>query len=379
MKFLALSDLHLGKRLCNYSLLEDQEFVLNEALALATREEVDAVLLSGDIYDSAAPSSEATEVFDTFVSHLWKKHIPLLAIAGNHDSPEKLHYASSILAENGIHFVTKVKDSNLPIEIAGVNFYLLPFVTTAEVNASFKDADFHKLSDAVSYLLDRMELDPEKPNVLLAHQAVIPSGQKLQIAGSETEPPVDENGYVGNSEIVPASLFEKFDYVALGHIHKAWTFPDGKMRYPGAILKYDKSEANLPREFTLVTMDGKKATIETRPILPLRDLTVLTGKLEDLCAESEHREDYVYANLTDEQYQDEPMAKLKAHHHYTLGVSYGNLRQQGAAIEHIDVKKTSKNELFGKLYEHSTGKKISPEEEETMKEEIREYFKEEGK
>lgn len=366
MRFLHLSDLHIGKKLGDYPLYEDQRFVLNQAIELVAKENLDAVVIAGDVYDSSAPSAEAMEFYDEFLTSLFRLHKPILMISGNHDSPERLSVASKILRENGVHIVSKVSDSISPITIEGVDFFLLPYFRISDVNRAF-DAEARSFSEAAQILLSKMAVDPSKPSVLVAHQAFLPIGEKVPSSGSETSLGVDGEGYVGGSEVIDVSLLSFFDYVALGHIHKAQNVAKNA-RYAGALLKYHIDEANANRSFTIVDIKQKQVEIIERPISFLRDLVVLQGDLASILSSSGHEGDYVAVKLTDAQYVDNPMGQLKAKYPYCIGMSFSSSSSEmGEKVEFDNVEEMDKNDLFAAFYAQYGQRELDEQEKELAK------------
>lgn len=375
MRFLHLSDLHLGKRLRQYDLIPDQRFVLGEALDLVRQEKLDAVVISGDVFDRETPSGKATLLLDYFLTSLFEMGVPVLLISGNHDSADKLHFVSGILSKNSIHIVTEVEDSLVPVEVGGALFFLLPFTNFQSVNAAF-GTSFKDLSSALSYVVGRMPLSKDKPNILLAHQSVLPSSGVLEIGGSEEEPFIDSSGDVGGSEVVPVSVFSSFDYIALGHIHKAFDVSD-KARYPGALLKYHEDEANNKKSFTIVDASTKNVTYSLRPVSFLHDVVSLKGTLDEIIHEEGHDDDYVFASLTDKDYLDEPMARLKNRYKFALGLKYLSVASHEEKKTYEDIEKVTKDDLFSDFFTLVTGEEEDEEERSIVHEEIMKAWGEE--
>lgn len=357
MRFLHLADLHLGKRLKEFNLIDDQRYVLLQALALAKNEALDAVVLAGDIYDSSVPSAEATDLLDEFVTGLYAAHIPVLMISGNHDSAEKLGFASRILSSGGVHVVTRVEDSVTPVVIADTAFYLLPYVRPYDVNAAFQTSA-KNIADALQEVLQRMPLDPALNHVLVLHQAVLPEDGALTLGGSEEVYGVE----IGDLMSVPSPLFKAFDYVALGHIHKPQKV-GAAMFYPGALLKYHQDESAYPKEFLLVKIERHVVSIEKRPYRLAHDVVKAEGTLDEILHSSRDPQAYLFARLTDPVLVDNAMAKLRSKFPFAAGIEY--MRETAIGIDfhdRIDVEKTSPEELFTIFFEKQTGHPLSAEE-----------------
>ena len=365
MRFLHLADLHLGKRLKEYSLIDDQRFVLKQAADLLQSEHLDGVFLSGDIYDSSVPSAEATTLFDDFITAVNALGVPLFIISGNHDSSEKLEFGGRIFSKNGIYVSTNVKSALTPISFKGINIYLLPFIKPIDVSDSLK-IPCKTYSDALQEVIRRMAVDPSKTNILLAHQMVLPSSGPLLAGGSESSFASVDGQVIGDVTAVPVSLFAPFDYVALGHVHRPETIAQNA-RYPGSILKYHKDEAAIEKLFTIVDIADKKVTIETRPEKYLHDVVVLKGTLDEILQAKVDEEAYIFAVLKDTVTLDDPMGKLRARFPYAASVEYERLDQGIASIEKVDIEHQSKEALFGEFFAQQNGKELDSEQKETIR------------
>jgi DNA repair protein SbcD/Mre11 len=361
MKILQLSDLHLGKRLKEYSLIEDQRYVLNQAVDLIDKEGLDAMFLCGDIYDSTVPSAEATALFDEFLTKVHAKHLPIFIISGNHDSADKLHFGSAIFKEEGIHVITRVQDALTPIAFKGINIYCLPFIRPADVNYAF-GSDVKSYSEAVQDVLKRMAIDPKETNLLLAHQTVLPDKGPLLLGGSEEVLSAEDGSVVGDVSAVSASLFKDFDYVALGHIHKPQAVAKNA-RYAGSILKYHKDEANNPKSFTLLEVSPKHVVVTPLPIHPLHDVIRLEGSLDEILSMDVDKNAYLFASLTDKTLLDDPMAKLKSKYPYAAWVDYLSNDVASPDMHIIDVEHVSKEKLFRDFYLSQNGVALTSEQE----------------
>lgn len=360
MRILHLADLHLGKRICGYSLIDDQRFFLNETLRFIEENNLKCLIIAGDIYDASVPSAEATTVLDEFLSSLADRKIMTLIIPGNHDSSERLNYASTFFLNRGIHIVSNVKNSLLPIKIEGINFYLVPFINHHDVN-NLLSKEFKDYGTAMQGLVEAMNIDNKQTNVLVAHQLVLPSQGELERSSSEEV----TIGLLGN---IPANNLYGFDYVALGHIHKPQNV-GRNMRYPGSPLKYHSDEAKSEKSYTIVTIDGKKVSFETAPIKPRRDVVVLKGKLEDIILNNASEADkYVYAVLTDETNVENAMEKLKRVFPYTLNLEYQITVGQGVSpIVVVDVQQIPLTTLFSDFYQQQNGQDLSDYQKEVVK------------
>lgn len=350
MKLIHISDLHLGKRVNDVSMIVDQKYILEEVLKIVDQEQPDGVLIAGDVYDKAVPSAEAVEVMDEFLFCLSQRGCKVFIISGNHDSPERLAFGGRLLDRAGIHISPVYSGEVLPIILSDkygtVNFYLLPFIKPAHVRRFFPEADIHSYTDALRTVIDRMNINRAERNILLTHQFVT--------GASRCE---SEEISVGGSDNVDASVFEGFDYVALGHIHGPQNIRD-HIRYCGTPLKYSFSEVSHTKSLTIVELAGKGTVrVDTRPLLPLRDMRQLRGTYEEISKKSNYEhtatDDYLHIILTDEDDVPEAVGRLRAIYPNLMKVTYDNTRTRtNAQIDTAeDVQNKDPLELFEELYQ----------------------------
>lgn len=295
MKLFHLSDLHLGRRLNDYSLIEDQEYILKEILKAADVEHPDGVIIAGDIYDKTTPSEEAVRLFDFFLSELAARELKTFIISGNHDSAERVAFGSRVMNRAGV-FVSPVYNGKVEkIPLSGdVYVYLMPFLREYMVRAAFPNREINSITDAVQVVIENISLDKSKTNILAAHQFVTGTAD-----GSDVERASDQTKAVGGVDNIDAKVFKDFDYVALGHIHKPQKAGSDKVRYCGSPMKYSFDEVNQRKAIAVVEIGGK-GDIKTReiPLEPLHDMRVFEGKFSDLMAE-EICDDYTKIILTE--------------------------------------------------------------------------------
>ena len=351
MKFLHLADLHLGKRVNGFSMLEDQAHILRQILAILDNEQPDGVLIAGDVYDKSVPSVEAVELLDGFLTELRARGVPVLLISGNHDSPERLAFGGRVMDSCGIH-ISPVYDGALaPVtlhdEFGPVHVWLLPFVKPAHVRRWFPDADIESYTDAVAEAVAHMDIDAAARNVLVTHQFVT-GGTR---SGSEELS-------VGGTDNVDSGVFAPFDYVALGHLHGAQHIGRETIRYSGSPLKYSFSEARQHKSVTVVTL-GEKGDVQVRTVAltPLRELREIRGSYDELTARSfyEHttyRSDYLHLILTDEQDVFDAMSRLRTIYPYLMTLDYDNARTRAAGGMSVpaETERRTPLELFEALY-----------------------------
>ncbi len=307
MTFLHVSDLHVGKKLINYSLIEDQRHILRQIVQMA--EDVDAVLVAGDLYDRAQPSAEAIEVVGSFLCALAELGKPVFIVSGNHDSPEQVAYCRNILAGADIYVSPALSAAPQPAvlrdEFGDLDVYMLPFVRPLQVRRAFPDraSEIKSYADALRVTLEEMHVDSSRRNVLVAHQFVV--GGEMALCDSEEH-------MVGGVDAVPAELLRDFDYVALGHLHTPQRVGSERVRYAGSPLKYSLSEERQRKAALKVCLKGKGAVPEVEKLEyhPLRELRSLRGTLEELTASPKVSMDYVFVALTDEFPPLDPMGAL---------------------------------------------------------------------
>ena len=363
MKLIHLSDLHIGKRVNEQSMIEDQEYILEEILKIISEQKPNAVILAGDIYDKSVPSAEAVTLFNDFIVKLSKMLVPVFIISGNHDSAERLAFASELIERAGIYispvYNGEIKPVTLADECGEVNFYLLPFVKPLNVKRFFEDEEMNSYTDALSVAINHMNIDTSCRNVLISHQFVTGATRSDS-----------EDFSVGGTDNVDASVFENFDFVALGHIHSAQNIGSEKIHYCGTPLKYSFSEANHKKAVSVVNL-GKKGelNIERIPLIPLRDMKEIKGKYDDLMAKSYYEgttlvNDYVHAILTDEDDVPNVMNKLRVIYKNIMKVSYDNARTRAKShIEGaIEVEKRTPLELFSDFFKEQNGADLSDEQ-----------------
>ncbi len=360
MKFIHVSDLHLGKRLHERSLIEDQTAVLGEILAVIDEEKPDGVLIAGDVYDKSMPSAEAVQLFDSFLVSLLNRRLRAFIISGNHDSPERIAFGSKIMDASGIHLSPVYNGVVSPItltdEFGALNVYMLPFVKPAHVRRFYADEPIESYTDALRVAVEKMQIDTKLRNVLVTHQFVTGATR------SESEETV------GGTDNVDAVVFDAFDYVALGHLHGAQACGMPKIRYSGTPLKYSFSEADDEKSVTVLTLfeKGKDVEIKTVALKPLRDLRKVKGTFAELTdptriEKDANRDDYVQITLTDEDDIPDAMARLQLVYKNALNLRYDNTRTRAESElgEACETEKKSAFELFSEFFKARNGMEMS--------------------
>lgn len=372
MKLLHVGDLHLGKSLGDFDLKDDQQYLLDQLLEIVEKHSVDAVLIAGDVYDRAIPSEAATRLLDYFLSSLAARNVCVYMVSGNHDSDERLNYGSSLFEANRIFISTKYEGTlyKQTLKAGGVeaDLYLLPFVKASQVRHFHPEAGIESYEDAVRVILEKAEIDETRINVLVAHQFVMGRGGDPELSGSEGL----GTQSVGNVEKIGYGCFDRFDYVALGHIHSPQQVGRKEVRYSGSPLKYSLSEVNNEKSVPLITVDGKGGVeIELVPVKPMRDVRHIKGKLKDLLDRSNvtGQGDFIYATLTDEEIVSDAMGIFQETYPYTVKIDYDNSHTR--EIEQIDISRIAENRSFAELisdfYRQMYSSEISEEEMDIMR------------
>ncbi len=364
MKLIHLSDLHIGKRVNEFSLLEDQRYILEQILAVASQEQADGVLIAGDIYDKPVPPAEAVQVFDDFLTRLAERKIPVFAISGNHDCAERVAFGARLMSGTGVYlspvYDGKVTGITLEDEYGEAVIWLLPFVKPALVRHVFADEEAGSYQEAVRIAVDHIVVEEEKRNVLLAHQFVTGAFRCES-----------EEILVGGLDNVDVSVFDRFDYVALGHIHSPQQVGRETVRYCGTPLKYSFSEAEQEKSVTVVEL-GKKGQVEIRtvPLRPLRDMRRIRGTYLELTAlsfyQDTNQEDYIQAVLTDEEDVPDGLKKLRVIYPNLMKLEYDNQRTRDnrEISGTCEAEQKSELELFEEFYELQNNQPFSERQRE---------------
>ncbi len=362
MKLIHLSDLHIGKRVNEFSMLEDQEYILTKIINIIDDEKPDALLIAGDVYDKSVPSAEAVQLFDDFLVRLAKRNLQTFIISGNHDSAERLAFGGRLMDSSGIHlspvYDGKVEATSLEDENGRVDFYMLPFIKPVNVRRFFEEEEIESYTDAVRVAVNNMKIDENVRNVLITHQFV---------TGAERSD--SEEVSVGGSDNVDASIFDSFDYVALGHIHGPQNIGVERIRYCGTPLKYSFSEAKHKKSVTVVEL-GKKGELEIRtvPLSPKHDMREIKGTYDEITLkenyENTNTKDYMHITLTDEDDIPDAMGKLRSIYPNLMKIDYDNTRTRTSStldtIENIEHR--SPLDLFAEFYQQQNGQAMSEEQ-----------------
>ena len=361
MKIIHLSDLHLGKRVHEFSMLDDQRYILKQILEHVAEEHPDVVILAGDIYDKPVPPAEAVQLFDQFLCGLAEQSVEVMIISGNHDSAERIAFGGKLMEHSGVH-VSPVYDGDVkPVELEDaygiVQFFLLPFIKPIHVRRCYAEEEIESYTDAMRTAISHMERNADARQVLVTHQFV---------TGAERSD--SEEISVGGTDNVDVTVFDGFDYVALGHLHGPQKMGRDTIRYAGSPLKYSLSETGHHKSFAVVTLEEKGTVgVELVPFRPSRDLRRIKGELPELIAAGEtdpRREDYVWAVLTGEPVLD-PAARLRRVYPNLLHVQAEGAPGTGEPLPGTGeaVPRATEEELFASFFESVCGRGMDPGQE----------------
>ena len=365
MRLIHLSDLHLGKRLNDFSLIEDQAYILQQIIEIIDRESPDGVLIAGDVYDKTVPTAEAVRLFDDFLTKLSEKKIPSFIISGNHDSAERMSFGSRLMGTSGVHIAGTYEGECASCVLCDsegeVRIYMLPFFKP-QVARRFHGDEAERYTDAMRLAIQAMNVDTSSRNILIAHQLVTGSSRSDS-----------EEISVGGTDDVAISVFDDFDYVALGHLHRPQSCTEDRVRYCGSPLKYSFSEASDIKSLTVVEMP-KKGSLEIRtiPLVPLRDMVEIKGKYDDIMKKSFYegtnlRDDYVHITLTDEEDIPDAIGKLRVIYRNIMKLDYDNTRTRATAEIEIPGDNRSPIDIFSDFFAMQNNKLMSDEQMELIK------------
>ena len=374
MKFLHMSDFHIGKIVHNVSMLNEQRHIFRQIISYIQNEHPDAVVIAGDVYDRVVPSIEAMRVFDDFLTALAHEDIAVMLISGNHDSPERLSYASRLLIDKRLFlcgaFDGSVRKVTITDAYGEVNFWLLPFIKPSSVRGLFGEHEAESYSDALAAAIETAHIDYSGRNVLVSHQFYSKAGVALVRSESEVNP-------VGGLDAVDASIIERFDYVALGHLHGAQKVGAEHIRYAGSPLKYSFSEIRQTKSVILVEMNEKgNMTAKALPLSPLHDMREIKGEIEKLMSDEvsslADKEDYLHVILTDEEEIIDPIGKVRSVYPNVMRLDFDNSRTRVNLSElnpdMCQTEQLSPYDLFCEFFLDVNGAAMSKEQERIVRE-----------
>lgn len=361
LRFVHMADLHIGKRVHGYSMIEEQGFILDQILSSIDEVKAGGVIIAGDIYDKSVPSAEAVTLFDSFLTRLSQRGIYTFIISGNHDSAERMAFGSKIMKEKNVFisdiFCGEVQKETIEDEIGPINIYLLPFIKPASVR-NFCDVDVSTYNQAVGYVIGNTKIDEKERNILVAHQF---------ITGAQRSDSEDIS--VGGIDNVDVAVFDAFDYVALGHIHREQYVGRDNVRYSGTPLKYSFSEVNHKKKLLIVdVLEKGKIVIEEKKLNPRRDLMEIKGTYMEITKKTFYdrfdKESYMHITLTDEEEVYEALGRLRTIYPNIMLLDYDNKRtRQNNSVEALDiVEKRDKMDFLKELYKIQNNEEMSEEQ-----------------
>lgn len=387
MKILHLADLHIGKVVLEQSMLEDQIYMLQQIIEKIKEQKIELVLISGDVYDRSVPPADAVTVLNNFLKVLIKDlNIKVCLIAGNHDSKERLNFGKEIFLDDGLHICAiydgKLEKQVLEDEYGKINIYMLPYIKPVEVKKYFdEDEAITTYHDAVRKVLEKEDIDENERNIILSHQFVTAGNIEPEKSESETL-------VLGGTENVDVSVYNKFDYVALGHIHGPQKIGRQTARYAGTMLKYSFSESKQNKCLTIIDYKEKgNIEIDTSiRIKPLRDMREIKGPIEELTSEAVYsktnREDYVRAIITNEDQVYDAIGQIKKIYPNTLRLDIENSKSKISVemqISNLDnIKKKNEVELFNEFYQYQNNQELDEAQLDIIKEVVKEVKKEDN-
>lgn len=375
-----LADLHLGKRVNGFSMMEDQEYILNRILEIMEVEQPDGLLIAGDVYDKTIPPAEAVRLMDDFLTAVAAKHVPVFLISGNHDSAERVAFGHQLMQGSGI-WISPVYDGTirhhtLEDRWGEVNIYLIPFLRPSVVRSFFPDVEIEDYTDALRTIIEDLQVDTSRRNVVLAHQFVTAAGALPETCDSEQLS-------VGGLDRVDGSVFSPFDYTALGHLHGPQRVGSETIRYAGSPLKYSFSELHQKKSVMVAELREKGETeIRQIPLQPRREMIELRGTFEEILAEArqkgEPQTDYYHMILTDETDVVDALSRLREYYPNIMLLDYDNRRTRSQKeVEQLDrVEERTPGELFAALYEQQNGQEMDSDRKEYLDGLIREIWEE---
>ena len=374
MKIMHLADLHIGKTILEQSLLEDQKYMLNQIINIIKQENVNIVLIAGDVFDRTVPSSEAVELLDDFLNSLIKElKIKVFMISGNHDSKERLGFGNKIFEEEGLYIQTTYEGNigkvTLEDEYGNLNIYMMPFIKPIEVSKYFDD-EIEDYDEAFSKIMDKEEINEKERNIILSHQFVTNAGKEPDRCESETLS-------IGGTENIDVSHFDKFDYVALGHIHGPQKVGRDTIRYSGTMLKYSFSEVHHNKSVPIIEFK-EKTNIDYKlvPLKPLRDMRVIEGPIEELLKKENYEgtnlDDYIMAIVTNEEPIYDAIGQIRRIYPNTLRLDIKNSKTQnefGNNFSNVEkIRQKNELELFEEFFEFQNNVPLTDEQKDIVSE-----------
>ncbi len=376
MKLMHLSDLHLGKLVLEQSMIDDQKYILNQIIDIVKKEQVDIVLIAGDVYDKSIPTIEAVNLFSDFLTRLYKLKVLVFVISGNHDSKDRLSFGNELFVDNGI-YIEGIFNGNLRCETISdkdgkLNIYMLPFIKPVEVKRFYFDEIIDTYEDAIKCILKHSSINKAERNIIMVHQFVTSLGEDVIRSDSESIS-------LGGIDNIDVTLFKDFDYVAMGHIHGPQKVGRETARYSGSPLKYSFSEVNQKKSVCIVEFNSKEdINISKIPLIPIRDMRVIKGPFDKLISKEivnlENKNDYLDVVLTDDDYIINAIGKLRKLYPNILKLEYENKISSNEVSDNIDIDKSNMSpiDLFSEFYKMQNGIELPAKKRKIIEEVIKE-------
>ena len=376
MKLMHLSDLHLGKLVLEQSMIDDQKYILNQIIDIVKKEQVDIVLIAGDVYDKSIPTIEAVNLFSDFLTRLYKLKVLVFVISGNHDSKDRLSFGNELFVDNGI-YIEGIFNGNLRCETINdkdvkLNIYMLPFIKPVEVKRFYPDEIIDTYEDAIKCILKHSSINKSERNIIMVHQFVTSLGEDVIRSDSESIS-------LGGIDNIDVTLFKDFDYVAMGHIHGPQKVGRETARYSGSPLKYSFSEVNQKKSVCIIEFNSKEdINISKIPLIPIRDMRVIKGPFDKLISKEivnlENKNDYLDVVLTDDDYIINAIGKLRKFYPNILKLEYENKISSNEVSDNIDIDKSNMSpiDLFSEFYKMQNGIELPAKKRKIIEEVIKE-------
>lgn len=373
MRFLHTADWHIGKIVHEQSMLADQAYILEQLIAQVEEYEVDAVLMAGDLYDRSLPPKEAVSLVNQTLSHLINElEVPVFIIAGNHDSNERIEYLSGVAEAKQLYMEGTLKAHTRKVSLKEADIYMMPYADHVLIRQALDQPEIRTIEEAVAAQVEQItssdEFDRSRINMVMFHGYVI-SGSRTSLEESDSERPLS----IGTAEWIDQSIFDAFDYVALGHLHKGQKVGSNRIRYSGSPLKYSKSEATHQKKSFIIDIDHDSLEVTPVPLIPKRDMRIVRGAFDDLM-QQDWSDDYIFIELTDDMFIQDAMSRLRGQFPQVLGLEYVNLRADQSTYQTArsqDLKRQSIESLFSDFFEQYTEHTLDEPRREVVREIVR--------
>ena len=373
MRFLHTADWHLGKIVHEQSMLADQAYILEQLIEQVEEYEVDAVLMAGDLYDRSLPPKEAVSLVNQTLSRLINElEVPVFIIAGNHDSNERIEYLSGVAEAKQLYMEGTLKAHTRKVSLKEADIYMMPYADHVLIRQALDQPEIRTIEEAVAAQVEQItssdEFDRSRINMVMFHGYVI-SGSRTSLEESDSERPLS----IGTAEWIDQSIFDAFDYVALGHLHKGQKVGSNRIRYSGSPLKYSKSEAAHQKKSFIIDIDRDSLEVTPVPLIPKRDMRIVRGAFDDLM-QQDWSDDYIFIELTDDMFIQDAMSRLRGQFPHMLGLEYVNLRADQSTYQTArsqDLKRQSIESLFSDFFEQYTEHTLDEPRREVVREIVR--------